>query len=322
MQKKRKESKLHRHNLEERRRILAGTRRRKKAKLHQHTAAERRRIRDRERRRGRKGKDGYTRKVDNTMKGFGETDFKKKVIRINKSKKKNKRKGEILDTIVHEEQHRIHPGMKEKNIKKTLTPFTQRYRVGRWLQSICGIGPVLSAGLIAHLDVRNRPTAGHFWRFAGLDPTVVWSKGERRPWNAKLKTLCYKIGESFVKTQSRATDYYGKLFRERKDQEIKKNDLKEFSDQADARVSTVSKSTDAYKFYSIGLLPPAHIHARARRWVVKIFLSHLHHVMYVDAYGVEPPVPYVFEKCPGDHSHFIALPNWPFEGGGEQLYVA
>ena len=118
MQKKRKESKLHRHNLEERRRILAGTRRRKKAKLHQHTAAERRRIRDRERRRGRKGKDGYTRKVDNTMKGFGETDFKKKVIRINKSKKKNKRKGEILDTIVHEEQHRIHPEMKEKNVQK------------------------------------------------------------------------------------------------------------------------------------------------------------------------------------------------------------
>ena len=109
--------KLHRHTPEERRRILERNRRRK-AKLHTHTPAEQRRIRARDRVRGRKGKDGYTRKVDNSMKGFGETDFKKKTIRINKSKKKNKNPGESLDTIVHEEQHRIHPGMKEKNIKK------------------------------------------------------------------------------------------------------------------------------------------------------------------------------------------------------------
>ena len=112
-----RKTKLHQHTPAERRAILAG-RGRRKAKLHGHTAAERRRIRAEARLKGKKGKDGFTRKVDNKMPMFGETDLEKKVIRINKSKKKNTRKGEILDTIVHEEQHRIHPKMKEKNVRK------------------------------------------------------------------------------------------------------------------------------------------------------------------------------------------------------------
>ena len=40
------------------------------------------------------------------------------------------------------------------------------------------------------------------------------------------------------------------------------------------------KKTDAYKAYSSGNLPPAHIHAMARRYAVKLFLSHLHGEMH------------------------------------------
>ena len=60
----------------------------------------------------------FKRSVDNKMHGYGETDLEKKKIRINKSKKKNKEKGEILDTIVHEVHHVNHPKMHEKNIRK------------------------------------------------------------------------------------------------------------------------------------------------------------------------------------------------------------
>lgn len=59
----------------------------------------------------------YKRKVDNKMRSYGETDYKKKTVRINKSKKKNK-KGDILDTIVHEKMHIKHPKMHERTIRK------------------------------------------------------------------------------------------------------------------------------------------------------------------------------------------------------------
>lgn len=66
-------------------------------------------------------KDGFKRTVDNKMRSFGETDLERKTIRINKKKNKKAGKGELLDTIVHEELHRVHSRMKEKNIKKEAT---------------------------------------------------------------------------------------------------------------------------------------------------------------------------------------------------------
>ena len=60
----------------------------------------------------------YKRIVDNKMRWHGDTDTEKHVIRINKSKKKNKDRGEIIDTIVHEETHAAHPRMHEKTVRK------------------------------------------------------------------------------------------------------------------------------------------------------------------------------------------------------------
>jgi len=59
----------------------------------------------------------YKRKVDNKMHSFGETDLDKHTIRINKSKKKNTR-GDILDTIVHEKEHILHPKKRENTVRK------------------------------------------------------------------------------------------------------------------------------------------------------------------------------------------------------------
>lgn len=62
--------------------------------------------------------DGYKRVRDPKMRWHGDIDEKKKVIRINDSKKKNQKKGELIDTIVHEETHRMHPKMHEKTVRK------------------------------------------------------------------------------------------------------------------------------------------------------------------------------------------------------------
>ena len=213
-------------------------------------------------------------------------------------------------------------GRMEAVIKSALGAFAAEYTVGRWMQSLVGIGPVISAGFLAHLDVRGKKTYGHFWSFAGLDPSKKWDKGQKRPWNAALKTLCWKFGQSVVKTKAHKESYYGPLFDKAREKEIRKNESGANAEAARIKLETVKigKDTDAYKYYSDGTLPPAHTMARATRFVEKLFLSHLHHVMHCDYYGVAPPNPYPFERMPNeDHRHYIAPPNWPFDDCGKSL---
>jgi hypothetical protein len=182
----------------------------------------------------------------------------------------------------------------ETRIKVMLDVYSNNHPVGVWCKGVTGIGPVIAAGLLAHIDITKCPTAGHMWSYAGLNPEAKWDKGQKRPWNAKLKVLCWKIGQSFVKVSNNPNDVYGKIYQQRKAYEQQKNERKEYSDQA-ARIlesKKISKTTEAYKWYSQGMLPPAHIQQRAERYATKIFLSHLHEFWYEQHYGVKPPAPY------------------------------
>ena len=261
----------------------------------------------------------------------------------------------------------------EKNILKFLSVASSMEEVGRWAESIRGIGPVISAGLLAHIDMNKAETVGHIWRFAGLDPTLDWlgreksaklvndlvgrgseateaqfveiataanrkadtlmkqvqtfaestGKGSyltkdnivktlaKRPWNADLKLICWKAGESFVKVCNHDEDIYGHAYAARKLLEMQKNEAGAYAQQAKIKAERVGKSTDAYKAYSQGMLPPAHIHARAKRYAVKLFLSHWHHVAYESTFGKAPPKPYILNQ--DGHTHYLAPPNWPMK---------
>ena len=66
------------------------------------------------------------------------------------------------------------------------------------------------------------------------------------------------------------------------------------------------KTTEAYKAYIKGKLPPAHIQARSTRYAVKLFLSHLHEVWYKHEFGKNPPNPFALEH--EGHVHKIEPP--------------
>lgn len=199
----------------------------------------------------------------------------------------------------------------EGQIKRALDAWSDEQPLGRWAKGIVGIGPVLASGLMAHIDIEKAPTVGHIWSFGGLDPNVRWEKGQKRPWNATLKCLFWKCGESFCKVSGNEKDVYGKVYLERKALEQQRNEAGAFADQAAEKLERfkIGKTTDAYAAYSIGKLPPAHIHARAKRYATKLFISHYHHVAYVLRYNTEPPKPYIIEH--GGHTHFLAPPNFP-----------
>jgi hypothetical protein len=197
----------------------------------------------------------------------------------------------------------------ENEIKKVLETYASSKPVGAWMQSLVGIGPVISAGMLAHINIDLCQTVGHLWRFAGLDPTQKWEPKTKRPWNAGLKTLCWKAGQSFLKLSNNPDCVYGVMYRDRKAYEIARNDSGGNTAVA-ARILTeknFGKKTDAFKHLTAGHLPPAQIDARARRWAVKMFLSHLQIVWWYDAKGELPPVPYVIGHL--GHVDFVPPPN-------------
>ncbi len=198
----------------------------------------------------------------------------------------------------------------EKQIRGALDIYSLSDVSGVWARSIKGIGPVIAAGLLANIDITRAPTVGHIWRFAGLDPTSVWGKGQKRPWNASLKRLCFLIGESFVKVSNRPDDIYGKLYKSRKEWEAERNSRQLYADQAKHSLETkkFGTDTDAFKWYSQGMLPPARLHLRAQRRAVKLFLAHFHEVLYWTYYEKLPPNPYVLDHVPG-HVHRLEIPN-------------
>lgn len=264
----------------------------------------------------------------------------------------------------------------ELRIKQLLDQYSMLTDIGIWSRSIIGIGPVIAAGLMAHIDLepwtcarrdgRGGPcterkprheshtedpcgrkrieTVGHIWRFAGLDPTVEWGKGEKRPWNARLRTLCWKVGESFVKVSGREGSLYGRIYLERKRMEIEKNERGDFADQAKAKLENfkIGKDKVAYYFYAglltpesarllsasenqppsvtmakqlanaetgIRMLAPGHIHARSKRYAVKLFLSHWFETAYKLRWEKDPPAPYPLAKL--GHVHKIEAPPMP-----------
>lgn len=209
----------------------------------------------------------------------------------------------------------VHQNFKvtEDEIRTWLDVYTKNdsTNVGPWLRAICGIGPVLAAGLKAHIDIHRAPTVGNIWAYVGYDPTRIWDKGQKRPWNADAKVLCYKIGTSFQKVQSRKNDTYGKLIAARKAREIALNETGAFAAQAEAILAKkkIGKDTIAYESYSVGKLPKAHIDARARRWGVKLFLSHFHTVLFWATFKELTPLPWpVLYMQDQGHIHVIEPP--------------
>jgi len=194
----------------------------------------------------------------------------------------------------------------EGQIERAMDVYSQSHVVGDWLRAHYGIGPIIAAGLLAHIDISKCPTVGHIWRFAGLDPTLKWERGKKRPFNAELKTLCWKIGQCFMKFSGRAECFYGGIYRERKAYEIERNEAGGNAEAAAAILE--ARPTHAQKaIYATGKLPPAQIDARARRYAVKLFLAHLHAEWYERVNGTKPPLPYAIAQL--GHAHLIPAPH-------------
>ena len=187
----------------------------------------------------------------------------------------------------------------EKDIEKIIKNQLKNHALyTQYLIKITGIGHLLSAGLIAYIDdIEKFDHVSSLWQYCGYGmnrfcpqckkPTYVNKEydtgkkakklqplehcsvcdaetvaiiqkrisGYQSNWNDRLKVLAWKAGTSFVK-QSAKRSGYRKLYDKIKKEEIKLH-------------------PEPIKENSKTLFNPGHLHNRAMRKVVKIFLAHL-----------------------------------------------
>jgi hypothetical protein len=167
-------------------------------------------------------------------------------------------------------------------------------REAQWAYSQIGIGPVIASGLAAHIDVSRAPAVSSLWKFAGYAPGFDKKiKGQKLPYNSRLKTLCWKMGESFVKVSGNKDAVYGALYVQFKAEELSRNDSGQYAGAAKRELATKRISDpETKKTLESGRLIKGHLHERAKRRAIKIFLSH-YWTIAREARGLEVRQPYV-----------------------------
>ncbi len=192
-------------------------------------------------------------------------------------------------------------------VKRPLSNYVEDSVVGKWASSQVGIGPVLSAGLMAYIDMEKAHSPGAVWRYAGLDPSF----NNKKRFSGELKSLCWKIGSSFAKYSSKTNCFYGKLYLQDKERRTKKNNEGLYAQKAAEILSDLP-----YKYRSDehllkqGKLSDEQIDAQARRFAVKIFLSHYYTIAYQEYHG-EPTIRPSYITINGK-KEFIEIPNNPY----------
>ena len=200
----------------------------------------------------------------------------------------------------------------EETIAKFLKCYAENDPVGRWLLSIPGCGPVLSSALLAYIDISKCATAGSIWSYAGWTGPMAdceRKKGEKINYNPRFRVVCWKLGQSFIKVSGRDNDIYGKLYLEKKQYYLEKNEAGGFKEKAafELQHKKYDKETASYAAYSQGMLPNSQIVAMSARFAVKIFLSHLFTLWYEYDRGIPAPKPFVESQL--GHVHIMSPPH-------------
>lgn len=152
-----------------------------------------------------------------------------------------------------------------------------------WLQHVKGIGPLLSASLISIIGDPGRfPTISSLWAYAGLEvrngEARKRKKGEVANWNATLRTCTWKVGKQFVKQGE-----FGRVLYDR---------YKDFYTRRDN-----------------GTISNGHIDNRARRKVVKVFLSCLW-VKWREIKELPVSKPFAHQHLAEEHTQIITPEEW------------
>lgn len=181
----------------------------------------------------------------------------------------------------------------ENSIKKELqSAIAAEPLWEEWLKDVKGIGPILAAGLIAHIeDVKRFATMSKLWKYAGLSVdddgrSERLVKGKTLNYDPKFKKFMWLVGSSFVKVKGPGRELY--------------LDSRELYDKK-WKTSKDCGSVGC-KSKGEGACMDGHKHAAARRRTAKIFLGAVY-MKWREIEGLPAEHPYIIGR--DGHSHII-----------------
>lgn len=206
----------------------------------------------------------------------------------------------------------------EKSITKQVKDEIQSHPVWHWATQIRGVGETSLASVVGYIDIERADTISALWRYAGYGVQLVEcptchgddspetcecagagvvgrrerpTKGEKLHYNARLKTMVWRLIDIQVKLRGPYRDVY---------------DMAKFS------------YTNTRPSWTKG-----HIEAASRRKAAKMFLSHLW-MVWREAEGLPTRVPYIEEHGEGQHDiigpHQF-LSEWKEKKEGETMAI-
>lgn len=202
---------------------------------------------------------------------------------LKEMRKENKLTDNELEYMLNIVDIAIKESGTEKSYKIQMMKYiNQEIIYTKFLNRIKGLGPVLSANMLKWFGYCEKyKMVSSLWKHCGLhvietdgqEHAPKRKRGEKIDWNPQLRTLCWKISDSFIKQR---TPYYRDIYDKIKARELNRKDDNK---------------------------PKSKLHAdlRARRYTVKRFLQH-----YWDCAkeltGQERTKPYIMGK--GKHTHY------------------
>lgn len=171
----------------------------------------------------------------------------------------------------------------EKEYQKLMNEFVEEEPIyQKFLLHIKGISAILSANLIKEFGYcENAPHISSLWKYCGMavenGQAPVRKKGQKLEFNSKLRTMVWKISDSFVKQR---TPFYRDIYDKEKERQVKMLDnfLEGLSKEDKKKFNKIDKRDEKRKFVSdVDAKAPVSLmnaDLRAKRKAVKIFLAH------------------------------------------------
>jgi len=90
----------------------------------------------------------------------------------------------------------------EKELYRRIDNWSKYHPLRKeFLNHVKGIGAIFSSGIIAWLSkpILKANYVSQIWSYCGLTPNQERKRGKKLNYNPRLKTFCWKIGQSFIK---------------------------------------------------------------------------------------------------------------------------
>lgn len=171
--------------------------------------------------------------------------------------------------------------LNEAEMDKYIAEIGKEFEIVAMACNVKGIGTLLISRIVGMIDIEIADTVSSLWKYAGyaVDENGEGQRrrrGQKSTFNAALKTACYRLAVSFIKTNSPYREIYDKAKEEYLSREWTK----------------------------------IHAHTAALRKMTKVFLQHLW-ITWRTLEGLPVSKPYVHDV--GGHTHYITPQEmgWP-----------